>query len=223
MGSSIFPSTPREWAERIMGVIVLWLSLTIHEWAHAITAATLGDDTPGREGRLTLNPMAHADPWGTWLLPMLNVPFGWARPVNVNPARFRRGVNMNAGMALTASAGPVSNLLLAVSCAVAIGLNLKLNPGARAGHDPLSALLLWGLSVNVSLAVFNLLPVPPLDGSRIVAYFLPARYQEAWAGFVRFGPLLLIMLVASGGFILSGPINLVRGALYEVVRRIAVS
>lgn len=219
----LLPSTPQEWAERIMGVIVLILSLTVHEWAHAWSAFRLGDETAAREGRLTLNPLVHMDPVGTLLLPLLGVPFGWAKPVPVNPARFRRGVNMSGGMALTAAAGPISNLLLAFLCAVLFGVLLKVSPSMVSGRDAVSMLLKWTLSVNVSLAVFNLLPVPPLDGSRIVAHFIPSRLQDAWESFTRLAPFLLLLLLATGGLILSGPINYVRGALFEVVRRIAFS
>lgn len=206
-----------------MGVIVLMLSLTVHEWAHAFSAFRLGDDTAARQGRLTLNPMVHIDPIGTLLLPMIGVPFGWAKPVPVNPAGFRRGVNMSAGMALTSAAGPVSNLLLALVCAVVYGVYLRTNPGARGSHDAVSALLQWGLSVNVSLAVFNMLPLPPLDGSRIVDHFIPYRLRDTWESFSRFAPLLLLLVLVSGGVFLMGPINWVRGALFEVVRRIAFS
>ena len=116
-------------ADRLAYVIVLLLSLSVHEWAHAISAFRLGDDTAYRQGRLTLNPLAHIDPVGTLLLPLLGVPFGWARPVPVNPARFRRDVHMRTGMMLTAAAGPASNLVLALVSAVAIGLTIRLAPG----------------------------------------------------------------------------------------------
>lgn len=202
-----------------MGVIVLTLSLSVHEWAHAWSAFRLGDDTASRQGRLTLNPLAHIDPVGTLLLPLIGVPFGWARPVPVNPTGFRRGVSMSGGMAVTASAGPLSNLVLAIVCAVLLGLQLR----AGFGNPALAALLQWGLSINVSLAVFNLLPVPPLDGSRILEHYVPYRLRDTWATFARFAPLLLLFLLMSGGLFLSGPINWVRGALFQVVRQIAFS
>src|SRR5688572_26569558 len=96
-----------------MMLIPLVLSLTVHEWAHAMSAYRLGDDTAAREGRLTLNPIVHIDPLGTLLLPLMGVPFGWAKPVPVVPTRFRRDVNMSTGMMITAAAGPFSNLVLA--------------------------------------------------------------------------------------------------------------
>src|SRR5262249_30519600 len=111
--------------ERIMYFVPLLLSLTVHEWAHAWSAWRLGDDTAAMQGRLTLNPPAHMDPIGTLILPLAGVPFGWAKPVPVNPLRFRRGISMRGGMMITAAAGPVSNLLIALGCAVALGIALR--------------------------------------------------------------------------------------------------
>jgi Zn-dependent protease len=109
-------------------LIPLILSLTVHEFAHAWSAYRLGDDTASRMGRLTLNPLAHIDPIGTVLLPLLGIPFGWARPVPINPARFRRSMRMSTGMMITAAAGPLANVILAVACTVAYGLLLRFAP-----------------------------------------------------------------------------------------------
>src|SRR5512143_3587864 len=106
-------------ADQIIVLIPLWVSLSVHECAHAWAAWRLGDDTARLLGRMTLNPMAHVDPIGTLLLPLLGVPFGWAKPVPVQPHRFRRTVSMRTGMMITALAGPLSNVLLA-----AIGLGV---------------------------------------------------------------------------------------------------
>src|SRR6185369_11527845 len=107
----MFPSGPAL-LQRLMFLPIMLLSLTVHEWAHAYSAFRLGDDTAERQGRLTLDPIAHIDFFGTLLLPLLGVPFGWAKPVPVNPVRFDRRVPMRVGMLLTAAAGPVSNLLI---------------------------------------------------------------------------------------------------------------
>ncbi len=154
------------------------LSLSFHEFAHAWSAWRLGDDTASREGRLTLNPLAHIDLLGTIILPLLGVPFGWAEPVPVNPARFRRDVTMSRGMAITASAGPLSNVLLATVAAVLLGLGLRLAPELVDRGTPGRFFLMAMLQMNVGLALFNLLPVPPLDGSRVVAWLLPYRLQQ---------------------------------------------
>lgn len=160
----------------LLYLITSILSLTVHEFAHAFVATKLGDDTAEREDRLTLSPLAHIDPVGTLLIPIIaavsHTPFffGWARPVPVNPARFRRNINMRAGMALTAAAGPLSNLVLSfVSLLALVGLQRAsvLTPGVPAA-DAVRALLESLFSMNIGLFVFNLLPLPPFDGSRLL-------------------------------------------------------
>jgi Zn-dependent protease len=172
-------------------LIPLVLSLSVHEWAHAYSAFRLGDDTAQRLGRLTLNPLAHIDPIGTILLPMIGVPFGWARPVPVNPARFNRKHSMRAGMMITASAGPVSNLVLALLCVVAIGVMLRFS----LRNEALERLLGISFELNIGLAVFNMLPIPPLDGSRVADGLMPLRLRPAWERFTQFGPLALLAVI----------------------------
>src|SRR5438477_10510933 len=121
-------SFPDLLVERAVGFIPVLLSLTVHEWAHAWTALRLGDDTAKMLGRVSLNPLDHIDPIGTLLLPLLGIPFGWAKPVPVNPARFGRKVSMSAGMAITAAAGPASNVLLAVFATVFFALLYRFAP-----------------------------------------------------------------------------------------------
>lgn len=204
----------------ILYFVVLVLSLSVHEFAHAWSAWKLGDDTAARMGRLTLNPMAHADPVGTILFPLLGVPFGWAKPVPVNPARFRRDVTMGRGMAITAAAGPISNVLLALALAVAFGVLFRYAPGL-VERDSAGRALLWvGISMNVNLALFNLLPVPPLDGSRIVDGFLPYRLRPRWEAITAYAPFLLVAVFVLGGRILAGPSDYVMGVLLDIVRAI---
>src|SRR4051812_3111591 len=163
-------------------------------------------------GRLTLDPMAHIDPIGTLLLPLLRVPFGWAKPVPVNPANFRRNISQSAGMALTAAAGPFSNLVLATLCAVLYAVLLR--QGLLFTQPAIQALLKGGMTINVALAVFNLLPIPPLDGSRILEHFLPYKSRAGWESFQRYSPLMLLALIAGGGVVLRAPINAVGGILH---------
>jgi Zn-dependent protease len=207
---------PSDLLERLISLPLFVLSLTVHEWAHAWSAWKLGDDTASLQGRMTLNPLPHIDLLGTILLPLLSpFPFGWAKPVPVNPARFRRGVSMNGGMALTAGAGPLSNLVLAVGAAVGIGL---LNRLGDAGEGSVAfAVLAQLLVLNVSLAVFNLLPVPPLDGSRIVAWLLPRSMAEGWRQLEAFAPFLLIGLLMFGGRIAERPMNVVFRQLEHLI------
>jgi Zn-dependent protease len=175
--------------DRMLIWIPLVLSLTIHEWAHAWSAYQLGDDTAEREGRLTLNPLEHMDPIGSFLLPLLGIPFGWAKPVPINPARFRG--SMDAGLILTALAGPISNLALAL-VSVALGASFVAVGWLVPGHgSALWRLLEMLVLLNVILAAFNLLPIPPLDGGRVVDGLMPRRLRAAWDRFAAVGPVML--------------------------------
>jgi Zn-dependent protease len=210
---------------------IMIISLSIHEFAHAWTAWRLGDDTASRAGRLTLNPLSHIDLLGTILLPLAGIPFGWAKPVPVDPARFRREVTMGKGMAITASAGPLSNIVLALVAAVAIGLIARLAPDLLETRTVVRQLLLGGvvsghwlpglLQLNVSLALFNLIPLPPLDGSRIVAWLLPYNLRNQWHELERFSPFLLMAVFWFGGRLVSGPILALTDFLLAISRAIA--
>jgi Zn-dependent protease len=210
-----------EFLWRLMWLPIFILSLSIHEFAHAWSAWKLGDDTAEREGRLTLNPLAHIDLLGTILLPLLGVPFGWAKPVPVNPARFRRGVTMGKGMAITASAGPLSNVVLATASAVLLGLALRFVPDLVGVDSGGRFLLISMVRLNVGLALFNMIPLPPLDGSRIVAWLLPYRLQQQWHALEQFAPFLLIGIFWFGGRLVSGPIQSVSSFLFAITTALA--
>jgi Zn-dependent protease len=208
-------------------LIPLILSLSIHEWAHAWSAYRLGDDTASRQGRMTLNPIAHIDPIGTLLLPLLAIMspaipfFGWAKPVPVDPTRFSRKISMTTGMMITALAGPVSNILQATIATVAYGLLARFSPALIAPGGGLGELLQILIQINVVLAIFNLLPVPPLDGSRIVDGLLPYRLRDQWHSFSRLSPLLLIGIFFAAPRILPGPTQAVMGLLQRLLVVIA--
>jgi len=207
-------------------VVPMLLSLTVHEYSHARVAYWLGDDTASMQGRLTLNPLAHADPIGTFLMPVLaqlsgGLPLiGWAKPVPVNPARFSRRVSMHLGMAVTAAAGPISNLILMMLAAGGMRILFSVSPEAFLPPDPGVAmspaqtgahLLIILAFMNAGLAVFNLLPVPPLDGSRL----LPRSFQEMLAPLQMFSYVLLMAVVAFASPVIRVPIRfLLRGALW---------
>lgn len=216
---------PQMIMERVMLLIPLVLSLTVHEFAHAWSAWRLGDDTAAMQGRLTLNPVAHIDPVGTLLLPLLGIPFGWAKPVPVNPARFRREVNMGTGMMITALAGPASNILLSIASAVSYGLTLRLAPQTLENNPGLQQFLFTVMVMNVGLAVFNMLPVPPLDGSRVVEKFLPYRFRGFWEQVVQYSPFLLIALimVLRRTHLLSAPIGFIQQLLGDLIMGIGLS
>jgi Zn-dependent protease len=208
-------------ADRLTWLAALWLSLAVHEWAHAWSAWRLGDDTAARLGRMTLDPLAHFDPVGTLLLPLLGVPFGWAKPVPINPARFHRGVTLRGGIALTAAAGPMANVALALAAiAVLVALAAAMPASVAAGTGP-RALLETIAALNLSLAVVNAVPVPPLDGSRVLEAWLPARLEPAWRAFLRGGDWVLaatlVAFVWLGGPILFWPIEEMRLLLAVLV------
>lgn len=192
-------------------VICLILSVTIHEFAHAFAAHKLGDGTPEAQGRLTLSPMAHADPIGTLILPLIlavtspGMLFGWGRPVQTDPRNYTRKITMRGGMAIVAFAGPLSNLLQA-------GLTLAIVAGlSAAGVFAESAFLLkpFGIffSLNVLLFLFNLLPIHPLDGGKVLSWAFGPKFEPVDDFLRRYGGIVLIVLVLSGvlGYLL-GPV-----------------
>lgn len=182
--------------DRLVFFIPLLLSLTVHEWAHAWTAWRLGDDTAKMLGRVSLNPLDHIDPVGTVLLPLLGVPFGWAKPVPFNPTRFRPDVNMSMGTMLVAVAGPISNFVLGglalLGFVIWSASASQLAPAyAAAGSELLQILVL----INFLLGLFNLIPIPPLDGSRIADYVMPQALRPAWNRLCSMGPVLLVAVI----------------------------
>lgn len=207
--------------ERLFVLVPVWLSLSVHEWAHARAAFQLGDDTAARQGRMTLNPLVHIDPIGTLLLPLLGVPFGWARPVPIDPRRFDPSVPLATGVALTAAAGPLSNFALSAGAIALLAAIARFAPDAIVGNA-LSVQLLYVFAlINAALGLFNLFPVVPLDGSRIAAALIPDRLRPAWNAYARLGPLLLIGLVLAptlfGVSVLGWPLDKLRGLLDALV------
>ena len=152
----------------VSSIPALLIAITFHEFAHAFAADKLGDDTPRSQGRLTLNPLAHLDPIGLVLL--LFCRFGWGRPVEINPRNFVRTMPMKRGSAIVAAAGPVMNFLLAI----AFTIITKVLTNFSINIYVLEALVLC-IIYNISLGVFNLIPLPPLDGSKILVTFLPDK------------------------------------------------
>lgn len=169
--------------ELLVSVPAVLIAITFHEFSHGYAAHLLGDPTPKNQGRLTLNPLSHLDPLGTLML--LVAHFGWAKPVEINPYYFKG--NRQRGILLVSLAGPASNLVLAL--AVAILYNLF----GVTGYLALFFFML--LSINVYLAIFNLIPVPPLDGSKILLGLLPRHLHEYVYKIEAYGPIILIMLV----------------------------
>jgi Zn-dependent protease len=204
---------------------LLLISLTFHEWAHAWSASRLGDDTAERAGRLTLNPLPHIDPIGTILFPLLGMPIGWAKPVPVNVTRFRRDVNMNTGSILVSGAGPVSNLFLALVSSILLGLLARFSPDLFGYSGTIAEMLRLLILMNVMLAIFNLLPLPPLDGGHVAEALMPNRLRPQWEAFARVAPFVLLALVLLPGrpllWLLEKPSGLVFGVLGQIIAFIA--
>ncbi len=193
---------PQEILSILIRYLVLLFSLSVHESAHAWAALQQGDDTALREGRISLNPIVHIDPIGTVLFPLMGlfmggVFFGWAKPTPVQPRNFR---DFRWGQISTSGAGPVSNFLLALLFTLLYGLAVRV----VAPDNPLVLISWTGIWVNVLLGVFNLLPVPPLDGSWIASWGLPRKWGDLYDKYMEpYGFLILIGLFITGalGFI----------------------
>ena len=189
-------------AQVFIAFIVLLFSLTVHETAHAWTADRLGDPTARLLGRVSLNPMVHADPIGTILFPLLaivgGVPvIGWAKPVPVVVRRLR---HQRRDYVLVAAAGPGANLVLAIAAALVLRL-LPVSPvtlGEPNVSAPLASLLSRAIQLNVLLAVFNMMPIPPLDGGNVIGGLLPRRFAQMFDAVRPYGFMLLYVLMLTG-------------------------
>jgi len=179
--------------EAALMVVVLLFSVIVHEVAHGYVALLNGDPTARMLGRITLNPVPHIDPVGTILLPLIlllshaGIIFGWARPVPVNPLNYR---NYRWGEFAVSAAGPVSNLVLAAVFSLLLRLGL--------GNVGLVKLAYFGVSINIFLALFNLIPIPPLDGSHILAILLPRDLARLYAYLEPVGFILILVLFYTG-------------------------
>ena len=186
-------------------IISVLVALSVHEWAHGFVAYKLGDPTAKMEGRLTLNPLAHLDPIGTVMFVMIG--FGWGKPVPVDPRYFKK---VKRDMALVAIAGPISNLILAFisfGLLIAIGQTSTVTAATGAMFAPptispivqmLRELFMDSLQINLVLMAFNLLPVAPLDGSKIIRPFIPLSKQDMFDQFEVNGPKILLILIMMG-------------------------
>ena len=199
-------------AALVIGFLVLLFSLTVHEAAHAWTASRFGDDTARRLGRVSLNPVVHIDPVGTLLLPLIAMVsrspliIGWAKPTPVNVRNLKRP---RQDSILVTLAGPASNLVLAVAAALALR-GIPDNRGPMGELDvagPLAMIAAQALQLNVLLAVFNLLPIPPLDGGQVVLGLLPFNLAVRFRAIQPYGFLILMALLLTGtlGYLIGPP------------------
>lgn len=192
-------------------ILIIFMVLPVHEYAHAFAARKLGDRTAENMGRTTLNPISHIDPIGAICLVLTG--FGWAKPVPINPNRFK---HIRSGTVITALAGPLSNIIIGY-----IGLVIFKFAGyilADSMTQTISYVMIilqFFISINLSLAVFNLLPIPPLDGSRVLTAFLPLKYQWKIQEYQMYISLAFLVIIFSG--ILDYPLGFLVSILYRCI------
>jgi len=189
----MFNLTPSEIISR---VIILLIALPFHEFAHAWTAHRFGDSTPERNGRLTLNPLAHLDPIGALMLVIAG--FGWAKPVPINPYALQR--RSPSATMLVSLAGPMSNLLLAILAALPFrfGLIGRLSSPIRSFLPSPAEFLMYFIIINLALMLFNLIPLFPLDGEKVLTYLLPPRFQHFLDAIRPYSSMILLGLIILG-------------------------
>lgn len=196
-------------------VFIIFCVLPFHEFAHAFVAQKFGDDTARLSGRLTLNPLAHVDPFGALMIIIAG--FGYAKPVPVNVGRFKRGKRKQQ-MALVALAGPVSNIIMAfISMMIFVGIHRITNFSSDMAYY-LYLFFFYACSVNISLAVFNLIPIPPLDGSRILNAVLPDKYYYKLMQYERYIILFIFVLIFTN--VLDGPISIASSLIFNALNAV---
>jgi Zn-dependent protease len=207
---------------RLITWTLLVVSLTVHEWAHAWSAYKLGDDTAALMGRMSFNPLVHIDLIGTVILPLLGAPIGWAKPVPIQPHRFRQDVSRNLGILLTAIAGPISNVLLAIFGMLVLAGATHFAVDYPEAFEAAGKVLILFVMMNLALAIFNMIPIPPLDGSRVLNYFMPRSLRPAWEQFEDYSFYILMGLLLFLQYkninILGGPISWAFRSLYQLVQ-----
>jgi len=186
--------------QAIVFLIALILSIAVHEFGHAFVADRLGDPLPRHQGRVTLNPIAHIDLWGTIVLPLVivfsNAPLlGWGKPVQTNPLAYTRRLRMKTGHLIVAAAGPAMNLVLGVVVSLILVAYLQFAPGPQSRMFVHNTELL--ISLNFTLMFFNLIPLPPLDGGTVLKGLLPDRYDAFLEPLERYGSFVLLAVVAT--------------------------
>lgn len=201
----------------IVGVPAILIAIVVHEFCHGLAAYLLGDNTAKDAGRLTLNPIPHIDLWGTIIIPLImlvtsGAAFGWAKPVPFNPYNLKY---QRFGPALVAMAGPFSNLIIAIISFIAFK---ALTPNLDQNTNLLMIFLINLLVLNLFLMIFNLIPIPPLDGSKVLfAIFADARYVNFRDLLERQGPIILLVLIVFDNFLNLGIFNFIFKAVFNLL------
>lgn len=200
-------------------IVPLFISITFHEWAHGYVAYKFGDPTPKLQGRLTLNPFAHLDPVGTLMLFVIGI--GWAKPVMLNPLNYPSKTKQM----LVALAGPATNFLLALIFAFIVVFLQISNPGKP---DEILETIIMSLNIiiriNLILGIFNMIPIPPLDGSRVLAWMLPRGLENFYIALEPFGLILILLMLFTGGLnYLVTAVDLVQSRLLEFIKTIVTN
>lgn len=204
----------------IVGVPAIIIAIVIHEFSHGLAAYWLGDDTAKDAGRLTLNPIPHIDLWGTIIIPLImlvtsGAAFGWAKPVPFNPYNLKYS---RFGPALVAIAGPFSNFIIAIICLIAFKI---LTPYLNTETNLLMIFLINLLVLNLFLMIFNLIPIPPLDGSKVLfAILADAKYVNFRDLLERQGPIILLLLIVFDNFMNLGVFNFIFNAVFGLLTKI---
>lgn len=204
-------SDPNKLLGLIISIPAVLIAITFHEFAHAFAADKLGDDTPRNQGRLSLNPLHHLDPVGSLLL--LFAGFGWGKPVEINPRNFNRNISMEKADAIVSIAGPLMNFFLAIIFTLIYCAIVKFAPNVLIGTTggAIQLLLMSIVSINIGLGVFNLIPLPPLDGSKVIMPFLPEKAKSFFIEREQIFYIVFVILWITGlaGYIISPAITFI--------------
>ena len=206
-----YASNPGQILALLLSIPGVLIAITFHEYAHAWTAYKLGDDTAKSQGRLSLNPLKHMDPIGIVMLLFLG--FGWGRPVEIDSRNFNRNISMEKADAIVSIAGPLMNLFLAIVFTLIYCAIVKFAPNVLIGNTggAIQLLLMSIVSINIGLGVFNLIPLPPLDGSKVIMPFLPAKAKSFFIEREQIFYIVFVILWITGlaGYIISPAITFI--------------